>query len=104
MRQARSRIRELTGRNRRHVPTHKVVGDLNHFLRGWREYYRYGNSTRCFAKLDRYTIERMALLLSKRYGRTGRGCGMKYVVTSGNRLGLLRLVGSVRFARSENRR
>ena len=43
-----------------HVPTHTVVGDLNRFLGGWREYYRYGNSTRCFAKLDRYTVERMA--------------------------------------------
>jgi len=100
----RFRIRELTGRNRRHVPAHKVVADLNHFLRGWREYYRWGNSSRCFAKLDRYTVERMALLLSKRHGRTGRGRGMKHVVMSGNRLGLLRLVGSVRFARGENRR
>jgi len=104
MRRARSRIRELTGRNRRQVPPHKVVGDLNHFLRGWREYYRYGNSTRCFAKLDRYTVERMALLLSKRHGRTGRGLGMERFVRSGNRLGLLRMVGSVRFGWSENRR
>jgi hypothetical protein len=101
---ARSEIREFTGRNRRRVPTHRVVGDLNHFLRGWREYYRYGNSTRCFAKLDRYVVERMALLLSKRHGRNGRGHGMKHVVMSGNRLGLIRLVGSVRFERSENRR
>ncbi len=100
----RSRIRELTGRNRRHVPTHTVVGDLNRFLGGWREYYRYGNSTRCFAKLDRYTVERMALLLSKRHGRNGRGRGMKYIIMSGNRLSLIRLVGSVRFERSENRR
>jgi RNA-directed DNA polymerase len=97
MLRARSRIRELTGRNRRHIPTHTVVGDLNHFLRGWREYYSYGNSTRCFAKLDRYVVERMALLLSKRHGRRGRGHGMKHVVMSGNRLGLVRLVGNVRF-------
>lgn len=31
---ARSRIRELTGRNRRHVPTHLLVSELNQFLRG----------------------------------------------------------------------
>ncbi|MHB8589830.1 MAG: group II intron maturase-specific domain-containing protein [Candidatus Dormibacteraceae bacterium] len=37
--QLHSRIRELTGRDRRHVPTHTVVGDLNRFLGGWREYY-----------------------------------------------------------------
>jgi len=66
--------------------------------------HRYGNSTRCFAKMDRHTVQRMALLLSKRHGRRGRGHGMKHVIMSGNRLGLLRLVGSVRFERSENRR
>ncbi len=98
---ARSRIRELTGRDRRHVPTHTVVGDLNRFLRGWREYYSYGNSTRCFSKLDEYVVERMALLLSKRHGRRGRRHGMKHVVMSGNRLGLVRLVGNVRFGRAK---
>jgi RNA-directed DNA polymerase len=101
MLRARSRIRELTGRDRRHVPTHTVVGDLNRFLRGWREYYSYGNSTRCFSKLDEYVVERMALLLSKRHGRRGRGHGMKHVVMSGNRLGLVRLVGNVRFGRAK---
>jgi RNA-directed DNA polymerase len=34
MTQARSQMRELTGRNRRHVPTHKVVADLNDYLLG----------------------------------------------------------------------
>jgi len=100
MLRARSRIRELTGRARRHVPTHTVVADLNRFLGGWREYYSYGNSTRCFAKLDQYVVERMALLLSKRHGRRGRGHGMKHIVMSGNRLGLVRLVGSVRFGKA----
>jgi RNA-directed DNA polymerase len=96
---ARSRIRELTGRNRRHVPTHLLVSELNQFLRGWRQYYRYGNSARSFAKLDRYTTERMALLLSKRHGRRGRGNGMKHVIMSGNRLGLVSLAGNVEYGR-----
>ena len=91
----------MTGRNRRHVPTHLLVEDLNQYLRGWREYYRFGNSTRRFAKLDRYVFERMALLLSKRHGKRGRGNGMKHIVMSGNRLGLIRLVGSVRFGNAK---
>jgi hypothetical protein len=86
--QARSRIKELTGRNRCHVSTRFLVLDLNQFLRGWRQYYRFGNSTRCFANIDRYVIERMALLLSKRYGRRGRGYGLKLTLFSGNRPGL----------------
>ena len=96
----RSRIRELTGRNRRHLPPRLLVEDLNWFLRGWRQYYRYGNSSRSFAKLDRYVTERMALLLSKRHGRRGRGYGMKLIINSGNRVGLESLVGNVAYGRT----
>jgi RNA-directed DNA polymerase len=99
MARARSRIRELTGRRLRHNPTHKLVADLNQFLRGWRQYYRWGNSTVRFARLDRYVEERMALLLSKRHARRGRGHGLKLLIGSGNRLGLERLVGTIEYGR-----
>ena len=99
MRRARSRVRELTGRNRRHVRTHLLVEDLNRFLRDWRQYFRYGNSARSFAKLDRHVTERMALLVSKRHGRHGRGNGMKHIIMFGNRLGLQALSGNVRYGR-----
>ena len=99
MGRACSRIRELTGRNRCHTPTHLVVADVNYFLRGWQGYFRFGNSSRWFAKLDRYVIERMALLISKRHGRRGRGHGMKHVIMSGNRLGLVKLSGTVQYGR-----
>jgi group II intron reverse transcriptase/maturase len=100
MAQARSRIREMTGRNRRHVPTRLLVEDINQFLRGWRQYFSFGNSTRCFAKLDRYVIDRVALLLSKRHGHSGRGYGLRLIILSGDRLGLERLVGTVDFGRT----
>src|SRR5215207_3535457 len=99
MARARTRIRELTGRRLRHSPTHKLVADLNQFLRGWRQYYRWGNSTVRFARLDRYVEERMALLLSKRHARRGRGHGLKLLIGSGNRLGLERLVGTIEYGR-----
>jgi RNA-directed DNA polymerase len=99
MARARSRIRELTGRRRCHVPTDKLVADLNQFLRGWRQYYRWGNSTVRFARLDSYVEERMALLLSKRHARRGRGHGLKLLIGSGNRLGLERLVGTIGYGR-----
>jgi RNA-directed DNA polymerase len=100
MSRARSTIKEMTGRHRRHVPTGLLVFQLNQFLRGWRQYYRYGNSSRYFAKLDRYVKERMALLLSKRHGRRGRGHGLKLIISSGNNLGLERLVGTIEFKRT----
>jgi RNA-directed DNA polymerase len=100
MDRARSRIRDMTRRSRRHIPTRLLVFEINQFLRGWRQYFRYGNSARCFAKLDRYVEERMALLLSKRHGRRGRGHGLKLIIGSGNRLGLERLAGTVRYRRA----
>ncbi|MGH9044293.1 MAG: hypothetical protein ACRDVP_05570 [Acidimicrobiales bacterium] len=60
---------------------------------------RFGNSTRRFAALDEYVVERMALLLSKRHGRRGRGHGLKLIIGSGNRLGLERLTGTIDFGR-----
>ena len=95
MTRARSRIREMTGRNRCHVPTEVLVGEINQFLRGWGQYYRFGQSTRCFHAIDEYVVERMTLSLSKRHGRAGRGHGLKHIVLSGNRLGLIRLSGTV---------
>jgi RNA-directed DNA polymerase len=100
MSRARSVIKEMTGRHRRHLPTGLLVFQLNQFLRGWRQYYRYGNSSRYFAKLDRYVKERMALLLSKRHGRRGRGYGLKLIIGSGNNLGLERLTGTIEFNRT----
>jgi hypothetical protein len=55
--------------------------------------------SRRFAKLDHYVTERMALLLSKRHGRHGRGNGMKHIIMSGNRLGLVSPSGNVRYGR-----
>ena len=42
------------------------------------DYYRFGSSTRCFANIDHYVIERMALLLFKR--RHSRGYGLKLII------------------------
>ncbi len=99
MHRGRTRIRELTGRNRRHLPTRLLVAELNQFLRGWRQYYRWGNSARRFALLDDYVKQRMALLLSKRHGRRGRGHGLKLIISSGNNLGIERLGGTIRYRR-----
>ena len=48
MQRARNRIRELTVRKRALLPVEEVVQDVNNFLRGWANYYRYGNSRLCF--------------------------------------------------------
>ena len=45
------------------------MADLNRFLRGWGGYFRYGNSTRCFDKIDSFTFDRVARFLGKKHKR-----------------------------------
>ncbi len=51
MRRVRQRIRELTDRRRLLLPVEVIVADVNRVLRGWAEYFRYGNSARHFDKV-----------------------------------------------------
>ena len=45
-----------------------AVEDLNRVLRGWGDYFRYGNSGRKFSQIDCYVNERLALLASAKHG------------------------------------
>jgi RNA-directed DNA polymerase len=51
MARARDRITELTIRSRLRLLVEEVVDDLNRFLRGWANYFRYGHFTVRFDKL-----------------------------------------------------
>jgi group II intron reverse transcriptase/maturase len=74
MARARDRIRELTHRSRLLLPVEVIVADLNRFLRGWANYYRYGHSTTRFHHIEQQARDRLALLIGKRHKR-GRGFG-----------------------------
>ena len=70
MKRVRSRIRELTGRNRNGVKDIRVlIKDLNPVLRGWANYFRTGNAANKFIGLDGYVVGRLQGFLAKRYGR-----------------------------------
>jgi RNA-directed DNA polymerase len=95
MQRARDRIRELTVRSRLLLSVETVVGDINMFLRGWAQYYRYGHSTIRFDKIRNYALERLAIFIGKRHKR-GRGFGMSVVAyLSPDRCGLISLNGIV---------
>lgn len=100
VRSARANIKARTERRRVPLSVDHVVEDLNRFLRGWRNYYRYGNSSKVFHQLDYFVIERLARLISKKHGHAGRDFGMWVLVDRGtNRdgFGLVRLYGNVRY-------
>ncbi len=95
MRRARDRIRELTVRSRLRLGVETVVGDINVFLHGWAQYYRYGHSAIRFGKIRAYALERLTIFIGKRHKR-GRAFGMSVVAyRSPNQCGLVSLNGIV---------
>jgi RNA-directed DNA polymerase len=95
MRTARARIRELTDRRWLLLPVSEVVAGVNRFLRGWGSYFRRGNSTNHFKKIDEYVVERLSRFISKKHGRVGRRYGGYLLGRSLKNMGLCRLVGTV---------
>jgi group II intron reverse transcriptase/maturase len=95
MRRARDRIAQLTIRSRLLLPVEVVVEDLNRFLRGWANYYRYGHSTIRFALIQQHARDRLAVFIGRRHKR-GRGFGWSVIAyKSADYCGLLRLIGTV---------
>jgi group II intron reverse transcriptase/maturase len=95
MARARDRITELTVRSRLRLPVEEIVEDLNRFLRGWANYFRYGHSTIRFDKLQKHARDRLALFIGKRHKR-GRGFGLSVLAyQSTNHYGLYNLNGTV---------
>jgi hypothetical protein len=93
---ARDRIREITGRRWLWMPVEDIVRDLNRFLRGWAGYFRYGNSARVLGQIRNYTLQRLAIWLSKQGNRRRAWrWGLKQLLLSPNRMGLISLDGTV---------
>jgi group II intron reverse transcriptase/maturase len=91
MQRARDRIREITDSKRLRDPVEVIVQDLNRFLRGWANYFRYGNSRLRFTRITTDALRRLALFVAKRHKRAS-GYGMTVVAyVSPNRMGLVNL-------------
>ena len=67
MASVRSKVRQLTGHNTTGQDLSFVVGAINRRLRGWGNYFRWGNSTRKFAHIDMYVHQRLAIWMSKKH-------------------------------------
>ena len=50
----------------------EVVKEINPIIRGWMNYFRFGNSAKKFAQIDDYVHERLALWWSKKHQKKGR--------------------------------
>ena len=65
----RDGIREETRRNTLNKDARAVFGKVNQRLRGWAEYYHYGNSTRVMAKMQNYANGQMRRWLWKKHNK-----------------------------------
>jgi group II intron reverse transcriptase/maturase len=96
MRTIRARIKAATQRRFVGLDLSTVVGRLNRSLRAWGAYFRYGNSSRQFQRIDSYVHERLAILASNKHARAGRNWATHYNWAWCSRLGVYRLTGTVR--------
>jgi group II intron reverse transcriptase/maturase len=92
----RARVKEITApRHRRTWPIAALVEELNLVLRGWGNFFRWGNSTRKFVQIDSYVRERLALFDSKKRGKSGRRWGEVHTYAWYKGLGMHILSGTV---------
>ena len=96
MAQIRAKIRERTDRRRARLPLEWAVENVNHAVRGWGNYFRYGNSAAKFSAIDSYVNERLAILASAKHGLQGRNWVTRFNYEWATRLGVYRLSGTVR--------
>jgi hypothetical protein len=93
-----AKIKAITGpRWRLKEPIAVIVEELNHVLRGWSNYFRWGNSSRQFSRIDSYVRERLALFDSKKRQKRGRRWGQVHTPAWFARLGIYTLSGTVRY-------
>lgn len=92
----RGKIRARTDRRYARLPLEWAVEDLNRVLRGWGNYFRYGNSARKFSQIDSYVNERLAILASTKHGLKGRNWTTRFTYEWVDQLNVYRLNGTVR--------
>lgn len=94
MKRIRRRIREVIGRDTRE-PLGDVIKRLNAVLKGWGNYFRWGNAAEHLIEVDTYARERIARWLGNK--RQVRGTGRRdYPARFFRAIGLVQLSGTVR--------
>jgi RNA-directed DNA polymerase len=92
----RGKIRERTDRRYARLPLETIVEKLNPVLRGWGNYFRWGNSSRKFDQIDTYVNQRLAMLASTKHGLPGWNWTTRFKHGWVTSLGVHRLGGTVR--------
>lgn len=98
LKRLREKVKGVVHRGRNGVASIRVlVKELNPILRGWANYFRSGNATRQFAKIEKYVWERLARFECKRRKNTAPYWNSEYDYDWFRSLGIEPLVGTIRY-------
>jgi RNA-directed DNA polymerase len=97
MKKVRDRIREITNCKRSGMKLADVIAELNPVLRGWGEYFRNGNAARQFNVIDRYVWDRLTIFVNRVRGRNDPTRAREFDYRWYQRLGIFRLIGTIRY-------
>jgi hypothetical protein len=68
----REKIRTKIGR-RYHLSLQEIIREINPILRGWRNFFKVGNSERHFYRLDRFVMNRLRIFVKRKHNDPCRG-------------------------------
>ena len=98
MKSIRTKVRELTARRSMLCwNIEQIITRLNPLLRGWMNYFRFGNSSSKFERIDSYVHERLALWWSKKHQKSGRRWNSDFTRRKFKDSGIQILSGNVRY-------
>ncbi len=90
MKNVRLEIREITNRRMFRLNLSMIVAKLNPIIRGWRNYFKAGNSTKKLQQLDRYLMFRLYRFAKKHSGNRYKLSKDRFIVWYRNYSGLER--------------
>lgn len=73
----------------------EIIKQVNPILRGWMNYFKFGNSNSVFHNIDSYVHERLALWLAKKRRKSGRRWKTDFTYEMYRRCGVVVLTGNV---------
>lgn len=79
------------------LPLVEVIKQVNPILRGWMNYFRFGNSNKVFNRVDSYVHERLALWWSKKHQKRGRGWKTNFTWEKFSQSGITLMTGNVEY-------
>ena len=68
----REKIRTKIGR-RYYLSLQEIIREINPILRGWRNFFKVGNSERHFYRLDRFVMNRLRIFVKRKHNDPYRG-------------------------------